>query len=120
MVDGLLADFPSSCKTHLAHDSRVVSNSNFENAIVKVLGGSENQLLLHERVALGSLAKLSVIDNSDEELPYVEALLAKDACTESHSGFIDLNYIPPTSNSADRLFSQADLVYYDRHQSMHP
>lgn len=87
MFDALLADFPSSCKTHLPRDACVVSNPNTENAIVMVLGGCESRLLPRERSALESLAKLSV-------------RLAKEACTESHSGFIDLdlNWIPPTSN----------------------
>ncbi|KAG6946189.1 hypothetical protein JG687_00016845, partial [Phytophthora cactorum] len=52
------------------------------------------------------------------KLSFADRLLQSDSKTASR--FIDLRWIPSTSNGVERLFSTAGLVLTGRRQRMHP
>lgn len=128
LFDGVVKAFPAS-KEHLAQrvDSTasrgrtgVVKSPDFENGIVKVLFGEEAKLTAKEEAAL---ARLRVTESDREEpeerLSFAERLL-KGGVRTKKSKYIDLAWIPATSNEVERLFSRAGLVLSERRRSMHP
>ena len=65
------------------------------------------------------LVQMPVVDNIDMNLAQKAALRSKRRKV-SMGIYADLNFIPPTSNVVERLFSTARLVLTDYRKSMSP
>ena len=65
------------------------------------------------------LVQMPVVDNVDMNLAQKAALRSKRRKV-STGIYADLNFIPPTSNVVERLFSTARLVLTDYRKSMSP
>jgi len=110
----------SNMKKYLDVNSPIVHCPYFDSGIIKVLEGNEEQL-------------------NDEEKQLISKLLRNEGKTEpstvtfcnSHrnpyiiqspsvvvSKYMDLNFIPPTSNIEERLFSLSKRVYNDHRRSL--
>jgi hypothetical protein len=93
--------------------------------IVKVIDGNWHTLSEAEFKQV-SVFTLEVIHLSEEE-PTGMTLAQKamnnkrrKTCTNPNFDFINLDFIPPTSNVVERLFSSARLVLTDYRKSMSP
>ncbi|KAE9285139.1 hypothetical protein PR003_g26668 [Phytophthora rubi] len=119
LFDGVIKAFPASSH-YLAPKSSIVKAPDFESGIVKVITGKDNKLSSAEERALGRFRRWSTGNDDEEEenLSFAERLLRVKG--RKQSKFIDLRWIPPTSNDVERLFSKAGLVLTDRRQSLHP
>jgi hypothetical protein len=105
--------------------SDVVKNAAFENAIVKVLSGCESKLTVAEARTLDKFKREDESSDEEEEeqdLSFADELLEGEDGKQSspRSSFIDLRWIPATSNEVERLFSRAGLVFSERRQGMFP
>jgi hypothetical protein len=92
-------------------------------AVVKILTGFGDQLDLYEKESLLKLKTSyqppTTID--DHELTFAErALKSKKQRTDTNKEYMDLKYIPPTSNIVERLFSKSKLILSDVRKSMLP
>jgi hypothetical protein len=130
--DLTIKHFPS-CQSQLASDARIVSHPSFENAIVKVLNKKEHELSEAEANSIscfllpreptdsegdeeeqGGAAQLSLLD---------EIRLTKKQRVEPsnrESNYVNLAWIPATSNVVERLFSRLKLVFSTRRKSLSP
>lgn len=101
---------------YLSQDSDIIMHKNFENAIVKIIEGKETALTEPEKYIMQPfLLPDSAITNCNENVndssnaaeDYATEIIraAKRQRTTIH--YQNLNYIPGTSNSVERLFSIA-------------
>ena len=106
-----------------------VDNVAFEDAIVKIILGEENDLSFSEEHSVELFLKETVIidgeDSEDEvregdKVDFALNLLKRNKKRKisAESKYIDLTWIPPTSNIVERLFSAARLVLTDYRKSM--
>ena len=113
----------------LRTNAALVFCEDFENGIVKIIDGKEEHLTEEEKGKVAVFLKESVTENSDarEEDDGVEKDFARtllewnEKCKESAtSKYVDLNWVPPTSNVVERLFSAARQKLTDYRKSMSP
>ena len=89
----------------------------FENAIVKVMKSEE--LSSAEKNCLRHFEKpTEITEVTDEEGDFASKILKLSS--DSKSCYINFNWIPPTSNIAERFFSQAKLFFGPQRQSLSP
>jgi hypothetical protein len=132
LFNGMVQAFPES-KGYLEKraseaqlpKSDVVKNAAFENAIVKVLSGCESKLTVAEARTLDKFMREDESSDEEEEeqdLSFADGLLEGEDGNQSspRPSFIDLRWIPATSDEVERLFSRAGLVFSERRQGMFP
>jgi hypothetical protein len=124
IFDKMLEHYPTMAR-HLSANGVIVHSPDFENAIVKVIDLDWEKLLdtekrLMEPFRRTNNASLQVgISPVKPDAPLaVQALKKKRNVMQSD--FIDIEFIPPTSNIVERLFSAARLVLTDYRKSMTP
>ena len=110
---------------YLSSDGGIVHSPDFENAIVKVLDDDVNyfsttqeDMLEPFRQANNTSAGVG-ISPVKPDAPYALQALKKKRKVVTNE-FIDMSFIPPTSNIVERLFSAARLVLTDYRKSMSP
>ena len=122
VFDATIAKFPSTAY-YLAETSHIVHSPDFENAIVKVIDESFDELNILEKEIIRVFEE-SGVNNSifvdQEELSLVQKAYKQKKRKVSHSNYMNLEFIPPTSNIVERLFSKARLVLTDYRKSMSP
>ena len=101
----------------------------FESAIVKVLRNQTRMLTPSEKIKLESLKSSTtstaemphkdINDNSDN-LNFAQRLLKRRRISTDLLEYMDLSFIPPTSNIVERLFSTAKLILRDQRASLLP
>jgi hypothetical protein len=112
----------------LCTDAALVFCKDFENGIVKIIDGKEEHLTEEEKEKVSVFLKESVVEKSDTE---EEELFNKDFATTllelnekskecAASKYVNLNWVPPTSNVVERLFSASRQVLTDYRKSMSP
>jgi len=105
-------------KQYLGSDAKIVHSPVFENSVVKVLNDKENDLTVEERLSLKKLEKnestIPAILSFDRN-PYI---CGASTTINNPSKYIDLTFIPPTSNIVERLFSLAGRIYCDNRKSL--
>ncbi len=110
---------------YLSACARIVRNKEFESAIVKVIDGAESDLTEEEKQSLEPF-KRTIMQSPATESPEKAKGLLNQAMQRnkrrkvSVSEYVNLKFIPPTSNIAERLFSNARLVLTDYRKSMDP
>ncbi|KAE9046065.1 hypothetical protein PR002_g1893 [Phytophthora rubi] len=121
LFDAVIKDFPITAKYLSATASTVVKSPHFEAGVVKVLSGKERKLKPSEITALSRLENYNNGGevNNDEPLSFAERVL-RQSTTQPPSRYIDLRWIPSTSNEVERLFSRAGLVFSVYRRAMHP
>lgn len=116
-------------KPRLSKVASIIDNVAFEDAIVKIILGEENDLSFSEEHSVELFLKETVIidgeDSEDEvregdKVDFALNLLKRNKKRKisAESKYIDLTWIPPTSNIVERLFSAARLVLTDYRKSM--
>jgi hypothetical protein len=111
IFDELVKNYPSM-SSRLGADARIVKFPYFESGICKVIDGQEEHLSLEESTILSQL-KLEYIDLSDsntETIDLVERALKKRR--KKNTLYMDLTFIPPTSNVVERSFSAARYFFF--------
>eukprot|EP00924_Labyrinthula_sp_SR-Ha-C_P005725 augustus_masked-scaffold_14-processed-gene-3.0-mRNA-1 protein AED:0.18 eAED:0.18 QI:0/-1/0/1/-1/1/1/0/490 len=94
----------------------------FETGVYKVYWEEEDKLDAGETTALTRLVK----DPSEEEAktppgnPVVAGLASQKRKTKKKSAFADVSFIPATSCTVERLFSQCKLIFSDKRNRMMP
>ncbi|KAG6950641.1 hypothetical protein JG688_00014068 [Phytophthora aleatoria] len=83
-------------RSYLAPDAPIVHSPKFDSAIVKVLGGKQ------------------------EDPSFAESILKRRKVDAAPSTYTFLAAIPPTSNVAERLFSSARAVLRHEHHRLSP
>jgi hypothetical protein len=122
IFEEMLKYYPSM-EYHLSKDGKIVHSPEFENAIVKVIEDELNTLNTSEKESLEPLRKSN--NAAVEHSPIIhgtqiaiQALKKKKINVQNE--YIDMSFIPPTSNIVERLFSAARLVLTDYRKSMSP
>jgi hypothetical protein len=124
IFDEMLKHYPSM-NYYLSSDGGIVHSTDFEIAIVKVIDDDlssldyiQNELLEPFRQANNTSVGVG-ISPVKPDTPYALQALKKKRKVMNNE-FIDLSFIPPTSNIVERLFSAARLVLTDYRKSMSP
>jgi hypothetical protein len=141
--DILLEKNPTFGK-YLKADADVILDPHFTNAVIKIQSKQEINLTDDEKKSVESLLKdqenrrssvssssswglldddddLSLDSNHDaSEEDWLERINAAEKQEATVSAYINLDFIVPTSNCVERLFSQAKNVFRDNRQSLLP
>ena len=96
----VLNDFPQF-EEYLHPDANIVHSSHFEKAIVKVMKG-DSSLLEAAEISAIKIFKNKLKTQSSNKC-YIE--------DEIDEPYMDLSWIPCTSNACERLFSRCGLVF---------
>ena len=122
----ILDEVINKCPTmanRLSSDAYILHNSDFTNGIVKVLQGgviteSEQNALIP--FLLDNTDNINAVDVTvDDSLAARVAKKAKITISSSKL-YMNLEFVPPTSNVVERFFSIAKNVYTDIRRSMSP
>lgn len=126
VFDKTLDKYPHlvSLKTHLAPTASIVTAQAFENGVIKVIRGDENKLTTAEKAALlpfkidpTTVAARTAITTTATTV--VDEILSNKK-KDKPKMYQDLTFIPPTSNSVERLFSVCRYLLPDNRKSMTP
>jgi hypothetical protein len=115
LFDALISDFPGfELERYIGHDSSIIHSKNFESGLVKILDGKEDSLTRQEQRAVSIFLKPDA-DQENGSLPepenYVEKVYGqKKRKRNAGSQYMDVSFIPPTSNVVERMFSQAQSI----------
>lgn len=127
LFDGTMDLFPDM-EQHLGVHAHIVEDPTFESAVVKVLRKEEQTLTPSEKEKLRPFQK-SRRDKTtfpratyDDQLNFAQRILKKrrTSKTTEEGDYIDLSFIPPTSNVVERLFSAGKLILRDQRASLSP
>jgi hypothetical protein len=108
--DALMHQYPT-LDSHLAVDSDIVKNEDFETGIVTLQKG--NFAVLTDEVK-NTLAKFITNETANEQVEtttesrVLQALRINRATTDGN--YVDTRGVCPTSNHLERLFSQCKLI----------
>lgn len=123
LFDKLVIDYPAM-ETHLSSTANIVQSPSFESGVVKIIAGMEDTLDIFEKLHLRSYLLPASEDSlavvTPETLSYAESTLNKAKSSKSDSLYQNLEFIPPTSNMVERLFSTAKSIITDDRKSMSP
>ncbi|OQS02148.1 hypothetical protein THRCLA_21496 [Thraustotheca clavata] len=113
------ADDFDKLNTYTGSEVLSIKGSSFENAVYKILCGSEQEMTQFEELAATSLLKPSFNENasdvSNNTISHRVEQLKRRRTTQC-SEYVDLAWICPTTNIVERLFGQAgSLKNENRH-----
>jgi hypothetical protein len=111
---------------YLTENCRIAANPLFEIAVVKILRGKESELTDQEKKEVSELEVGGVVTHSNLT-PLVSTgnyasdlqLRAKRSKVEK-AKYMDLRFVPATSDVAERSFSDSGMVYNEMRQGMTP
>jgi hypothetical protein len=108
----LIAAFPThDFSEYLGRHANIIHDQNFENAIIKIQSGKEDDLTIAEEDSVMSLLKEPVdiaIEPAGGDLPFAQRMLKRQKTqTSNGSKYIKTSFLLPTSAEVERLFSQA-------------
>lgn len=89
---------------YLSSRADIVYTPDFESAVVKVISRKENRLTRDEAALLKRLGRRDDVSHEPTTVSFADEYLRRP--TEK-SRYIDLCWIPATSNEVERLFSTA-------------
>jgi hypothetical protein len=124
IFDEMLIHYPTM-DYYLASNGSIVHSPDFENAIVKVIADDIDSLSNAEKELLTPFSRTNIsltgvrISPVKPDTPLALLALKKKRKITS-TAYIDMSFIPPTSNIVERLFSAARLVLTDYRKSMTP
>jgi hypothetical protein len=111
--------------SYIGLGANIVHAKDLESALIKIQVKTEDSLSFPEQRAVERLlihASQPVEGKNDVELSFAERELKRQRQAElkSSTRCIDTRFVLPTSNLAERLFSQAKRVYNPHRRSLHP
>ena len=114
VFDKLLAKYPNvgPLKKYLSQDANVVCNKHFENGVVKILSGKEKSLSPAEMAVMSVFKKptpRNQVQTDKSSTTIVDEYLSEKSKIGS-SCYINLDFVPATSNAAERLFSMCKFA----------
>jgi hypothetical protein len=122
VFDVLCSHFPT-CASHLAPDAQIIASPYFESAIVKIINGENETLTDIEKGKVQCFLRhadpVEVASPIGGSPSIIKNALRKRRRAQPDE-YEDLNWIPPTSNICERLFSLAKLTLGSLRQSMSP
>ncbi|KAG6621259.1 Tripartite motif-containing protein 66 [Phytophthora cinnamomi] len=109
----------SDCSRLFCPNADIVAAPDFEDGVVKVLGGRVKQLSWAEKAALRPFEReaRAAADATKEttKVGFADRILKRRKVQDEASAYVWLNVIRPTSNAAERVFSMARMVLrYER------
>lgn len=117
LFQSLIDEFPIfEFRSYLDTSASIVHNTSFEDAIIHIQSGNEHELLDIEKDTVRSL----ILPNSqegdaeadDSTLSFAERALKRQRHQQCKvSAYINTNFLLPTSNHVERLFSMAKRVF---------
>jgi hypothetical protein len=120
--DAVIDIIPSS-RTYLAPNAAILHTSAYQSAIVKVQN-EQNDLLTREEESYLLDFKTTNVETDEEveviNTDFASQLLRARKKGKTITGYINLDWIPPTSNVVERLFSLARLTFTDYRQAALP
>jgi len=122
LFDYAVNDYPQLAPS-LSSDASIVYDPVLEAAVVLVLDGKESELTAAQAHKIELFLKVDRPVVADErELSYAERARAHKAqrVGPGESKYINLAWIPPTTNHVERFFSRLKLVFSDRRKSLLP
>jgi hypothetical protein len=121
IFDYLLKKYPIM-ERYLSSDANIIHSPVFEEGLIKVLDNApEEKFTQAEKSALYRFKRAgpsATIEATESSTSIVEQALKKRKL--NISSYVDMTFIPPTSNIVERLFSKARLVLTDYRKSMSP
>ncbi|KAE8891566.1 hypothetical protein PF005_g10966 [Phytophthora fragariae] len=119
LFDHAISKYPE-LKPRLAQSAAIVNYPALEPGHVKIQRGLT--LTAAERTACAEFrvpdAKDGAEDQGDEPSTSFVAQAFKRRKTAKRSAYVDVGYVPSTSNECERLFSRAELIFSDLRKSM--
>ena len=119
MFDDLIAKFPVM-DYHLSKDAEIVMSKDFENAVVKCLDKKSSTLTSSEILSLKKFEEPIQVLSGAPTLSFAEASLQAKRLKLQDNGFQRMDWLPPTSNVCERLFSRAKLTFGQCRQKLSP
>lgn len=123
LFDAIIDKFPST-RGRLSSNAGIVNNVDFESAVVKVQNGNQVALSRDERISIESLLIPSECDETvvEDGHSFAKQSLKKARLRLSgqKSSYLSLDFILPTSNICERLFSKAGYAIGDRRKALIP
>lgn len=122
LFDFVLDKYPSM-DHYLASDSKFIFFPAFELGLVKIIEEDYDAMTADEKLAVSSFLKMNMIQesqDSDASCSIVERAMKAKKRKATPNLYVEVKYIPPTSNAAERLFSHARSVLTDYRKSMTP
>jgi len=131
VFDSVVQAFPQVARK-LGPDADIVHFKNFENGIVKIMFSQlreeydpgltaseelEMAPFLNNRCMTTSIPDADDIVDVCDFVKQAQLEIKKKAAS---SKYMNLKWIPPTSNMVERLFSRMKIVFADRRKSMYP
>ncbi|KAL0251579.1 hypothetical protein GEMRC1_000792 [Eukaryota sp. GEM-RC1] len=117
MFDVLHEEYPAmQSYTCYSPASPIFESPDFENGVIKILEGYERELTDAEKASVSKLKRIPPTENENENnarlvKSFNEKLDDVDTIPENTaSEYLDLSFIPSTSNQVERLFSRAKLT----------
>ena len=124
LFDGVIEEFPETSK-RLSTNADIIEDPIFESAVVKVLNKKVDELSVSEKAKI-AMCKVQNQNgneeniNDSESVSLAERALKRRKLADGADAFLNLNFLRPTSNMCERLFSKAGYVMNDRRQSTLP
>ena len=122
IFDRIVAEYPAMVH-HLGGDATLVRNRPFDKGIVLIMKGDEISMNQYHKDECQRLLK-----PADDEVVIVQPNVINFAenCVQQHkkskndpkSDYVNLDFINPTSNICERLFSQSKLTYSSQRKAM--
>jgi hypothetical protein len=111
LFDSVINKF-NEVNERLKKNNSLVFSPDFENGIAKIISGSEQTLTDGEKEATSIfLTEEKEDENSAEDEDFAFKMLEKERKNnEVKSAYLDVTWIPPTSNVVERLFSASRQV----------
>ncbi len=124
LFDAVVTEFPVT-ENRLSPNARIVLNSYFESAIVKIQNGSFRDLTVGEGNHTVCLREIHQNTDESEMEPNTESLVELGKMRrrlEMRSGhsYMDTRFILPTSNICERLFCLGGHILCDRRGRLSP
>ncbi|DAZ95148.1 TPA: hypothetical protein N0F65_009857, partial [Lagenidium giganteum] len=105
---------------HISRTSNLVHQPHFENGLLKLQAKKEADMTREEIEACDRFLAPSTCAHASTADSVIEDYNATVTSQQRESQFVSVDWIPPTSNACERLFSTAGNILRDQRKSMHP
>ena len=107
----------------LSSSAGIVHSPNFENAVIKIKRNNSSAISREESISVSSLliGEDQVQDFEEERLSFAMRALKRQRCMNEHTKrkYCDAQFLLPSSNLCERLFSRAGFAVSDRKRGIH-
>ena len=116
LFQSLIAEYPNfDFNMYLGANARIVHSSAFEIGIIKIQNSDQNGMSDAEKLAVKGLKNQNAIESNQTNLPsslsFAERALKRKKLIDYNNDYINPNFVVPTSNDVERLFSLSKRMY---------